>query len=204
VNKFKEWWRTFQPAAREVARRQHDNYISGDIPRNFLFMFEVVIVSLFLTSAAIIGATVTFSPDGWAGVIGQVFARECIGQGICDLDVLLAGLAIGTIIIVTLIILVAMVFEKGRLIMDAPNDDLYQAVNDIADDTLGLREQNQTLMAMVFMLAGPELREPMADMFRDTLDDEESKQLRTLLEEAEAERELLPEPPATEEWPHAH
>lgn len=204
MNKLKEWWRTFRPAAREVARRQHDDYVSGDVARNFLFMFEVVIVSLFLMIVVIVGVTVTFSPDGWGRLIGPIFAQICIEQGICDLGVLLAGLSIATIIMLSLIILLAMVFEKGRLMMDAPDDDLYRAVNDIADDTLRLREQNQTLMVMVFMTAGPELHDRLAELFVDTLDDEESKQLRTLIEESKAEREFLPEPPDTEEVPDAH
>lgn len=199
MNILTELIRKMRPGLRDAALKQHDEYTSGDLGRLMLFATEAGVVTVLLMMIVAAAASITFTPDGWANTIGQILADVCVSSRTCDLDVLLAGLASAVIIIIALIILTAISLEKSRTLIDAPNADLFDGLNDIADNTIRLREQNQTIMAMLFMIAPPATQERIAAMFADTLDDEESKQLRTLIEEAEAEREVLPEPPDTEE-----
>jgi len=151
MNKLKDWWNQYRGVASDVTRDFHDDYRSGNIGRFTLFGVEAVMVSMFVIGIAILAATITFAGEGWPGVFGNIYARTCIENGNCDLARLQAGMAGAIIIIISLILLVAKVLEGARGLFDAPDNDLFVAVNHIADLLDEVKERVEEIYAAQVM-----------------------------------------------------
>lgn len=176
-------YRKFKPGLRAATRQATDEYDTGEFTRTLYMLTSTSVVAVLLVSAIAVLASVVFSPQGLAGLVAQLYANLCQTQKVCDLGLLQAGFATALVTMFGLLLLLGMAFERMWLFTDNPLDELYQAVNVLADEAERAREQHQTLMAMLFIVAQPAERTRIADMFVDTLDDEESEALLGLLKE---------------------
>lgn len=186
--KLKSLFRRMRPGLREVARSTDNVYDSGEWGRTMYVLTGMAVVTIFLVMATTYTGLAVFSPDGLAGVIGGLYASVCQSNAVCDLSTLQVAFATANVAIFGLLLIFAVTFERALLITDNPIEELFDGVNAVADQGIRLREQNQTIMAMLFMVADSDNRERMAELFADTLDDEESKALRDLIDEHEREQ----------------